>query len=282
MTPFAIYRDEEILHDAPFDQTRMNEVYTRAAVEFLEEPREAPFFLYFAHNFPHVPLHTPDSDRGRSGAGLYGDVIEGLDDSVGAILDVLERRGELDDTLILLTSDNGPWFEGSPGPVRGRKGQTWEGGMHVPFIAHWPARIQAGRRSNAPIVGVDLVPTLLALLGLPPPRDRVLDGRDVGGHLFDEAPAENRLVHYFGVAGTFDAIRDARFKYHRRRGVRAGGRDGYSFGQQWGPWLFDLSLDAAESYDVTRTHPEEAARLARLFEAERAERAANPRGWRSP
>ncbi len=282
MTPFAIYRGEDILHEAPFDQTRMNEVYTQAAIEFLEQPREAPFFLYFAHNFPHVPLHTPESDHGRSEAGLYGDVIEGLDDSVGAILDVLARRGELDETLILLTSDNGPWFEGSPGPVRGRKGQTWEGGMHVPFIAHWPARIQAGRRSSAPIVGVDLVPTLLALLELPSPADRLLDGRDVGGHLFDAAAAEDRLVHYFGVGGTFDAIRDSRFKYHRRRGVRAGGRDGYSFGEQWGPWLFDLELDPAESYDVTRTHPREAERLARIFAAEKAERAANPRGWRSP
>jgi len=281
MTPFAIYRDTEVLYDAPFDQTRMNEVYTRAAIEFLEQPREGPFFLYFAHNFPHVPLHTPESDRGRSQAGLYGDVIEGLDDSVGAILDALARRGELEDTLILLTSDNGPWFEGSPGPVRGRKGQTWEGGMHVPFIAHWPARIEGGRRSSAPVVGVDLVPTLLALLGLPTPPDRVLDGRDVGNHIFDDAPAEDRLVHYFGVSGSFDAIRDTRFKYHRRRGVRAGGGDGYSFSMPWGPWLFDLELDPAESYDVTRTHPEQAERMARIFAAEQAGLAANPRGWRS-
>jgi arylsulfatase A-like enzyme len=145
MTPFAIYRDREILHEAPFDQTRMNEVYAAAAVDFLDQDHAAPFFLYFAHNFPHIPLATPQADHGRSRAGLYGDVIEGLDDSVGAMLEVLERRGELDNTLILLTSDNGPWYEGSPGSVRGRKNQTWEGGMRVPFIAHWPGRLRPGR-----------------------------------------------------------------------------------------------------------------------------------------
>ena len=280
MTPFAIYRDGEILHEAPFDQTRMNEVYTAAAVEFLDRDHAAPFFFYFAHNFPHIPLFSPEADRGRSRAGLYGDVVEGLDDAVGTILETLERRDELDNTLILLTSDNGPWYEGSPGDVRGRKNQTWEGGMRVPFIAHWPARLRAGRTSPAAVVGVDLVPTLLALLDLPAPTDRRLDGLDLAAQLFDDAPPLDRLVHYFGMDSGLDAIRDARFKYHRRRGVRSGGSERFSYNEDWGPWLFDLELDPAESYDVTRKHPEEAARMSRLFAEKQAEIEANPRGWR--
>lgn len=283
MRPFAIYRGDEIEHEAPFDQTRMKAVYEAAALEFLDRDRDAPFFLYFAHNFPHIPLYTPEEDRGRSDAGLYGDVVEGLDDSVGRLIDLLDRRGELDDTLVIVTSDNGPWYEGSAGLARGRKNQTWEGGMRVPFVAHWPERIARGRESDAPIVGVDLVPTLLALLDVPAPPDRVLDGRDVGAHLFDGRPAEQRYVYYYatGQAGIgLDAVRDARFKYHRRRGVRALGNDRFSILSDHGPWLFDLTKDPNESWDVTRRHPDAAARLAEVFGARQAEDRANPRGWR--
>jgi arylsulfatase A-like enzyme len=280
MTPFAIYRDRDILHEAPFDQRRMNEIYTKAAVEFLARDRQAPFFLYYAHNFPHIPLFSPDQDEGRSQAGLYGDVIEGLDDSVGTILELLAERGELEDTLILLTSDNGPWYEGSPGAVRGRKNQTWEGGMRVPFIAHWPGRIAPGHTSDTPIVGVDLVPTILSLLDLPAPPDRELDGIDVAGHFFEAAPIQDRLIHYFGTDGQLDAIRDGRFKYHRRRGVRSVGIDRFSFNVDWGPWLFDLELDPAESYDATRSRPAESERMERRFARELAEIEENPRGWR--
>jgi arylsulfatase A-like enzyme len=279
MTPFAIYRGNEVEHEAPFDQTRMKEVYEEAAVEFLEVDRDAPFFFYFAPNFPHIPLYTPESDHGRSGAGLYGDVVEGLDDSVGRLLDVLERRGQLENTLIILTSDNGPWYEGSPGFVRGRKNQTWEGGMRVPFIAHWPGVIAPGRESDAAVVGVDLVPTLLSLLGIPIPTDRMIDGIDQGPHLIDGEAPPDRLVHYFGVGGQLDAIRDARFKYHRRRGVRGVGTENLSFNLPQGPWLFDLSQDPNESYDASRRYPEEVERMAALFAEKIAETDVNPRGW---
>lgn len=280
MTPFAIYRGNEIEHEAPFDQTRMKEVYEDAAVEFLDQDRDAPFFLYFAHNFPHIPLYTPESDYGRSEGGLYGDVVEGLDDSVGRILEVLKRRGELENTLVIVTSDNGPWYEGSPGFARGRKNQTWEGGMRVPFIAHWPSKIEAGRESDAPVVGVDLVPTLLALLDLPTPNDRMIDGVDQGPHLLAGEAPPDRLVHYFGTGGSLDAIRDTRFKYHRRRGVRSVGSENLSFNAPQGPWLFDLSQDPTESYDASRRYPKEVERMAALFAQKVSETTTNRRGWR--
>ena len=151
--------------------------------------------------------------------------------------------------------------------------------MRVPFIAHWPERIEPGRSYEAPAVGVDLVPTLLTLLSLPAPSDRMLDGIDLGRQLFDGAPAADRLVYYFGMDEGLDALRDGRFKYHRRRGVRGGGSEGFSFNLPWGPWLFDLDLDPAESYDATRSHPAEAERMAHLFAKKAAELEANPRGW---
>ena len=284
MTPFALHRDGEVAYEAPFDQTRMKQVYEDAAVEFLDRDHDRPFFLYFAHNFPHIPLFRPAEDVGRSDAGLYGDVVEGLDDSVGRILEVLARRDLLEDTIVIATSDNGPWYEGSPGMNRGRKNQTWEGGQRVPFLVHWPARIAPGRESDAPIGGVDLVPTLLSLLALPPPPDRVLDGIDVGAHLFDGAPADDRLLYYYGMTqggngGGLDAVRDARFKYHRRRGVRAGGTERFSANADMGPWLFDLEQDPNESWDVSTRHPVAMARLAAAFEARVREDASNPRGW---
>lgn len=285
MIPFAIHRGDAVEYPAPFDQTRMKAVYEDAAVDFLDRAHDRPFFLFFAHNFPHIPLFRPEADRGRSDAGLYGDVVEGLDDSVGRILDALERRGRLEDTIVIATSDNGPWYEGSPGMNRGRKNQTWEGGQRVPFIVHWPARIAPGRESDAPIGGVDLVPTLLSLLDLPAPPDRILDGRDVGPHLFDGAPAEARFLYYYGMTqggngGGLDAVRDDRFKYHRRRGVRAGGTERFSANADQGPWLFDLDQDPNESWDVSTRHPEKMARMAAAFDARTREDAENPRGWR--
>jgi arylsulfatase A-like enzyme len=212
---------------------------------------------------------------------LYGDVVEGLDDSVGAILERLEERGELDDTLVILTSDNGPWYEGDPGRVRGRKNQTWEGGMRVPFIAHWRGRIEAGRTNETPVVGVDILPTLLSILDLPAPGDRILDGVDLSNLLEGETQTLDRFVYYFGLDARLDAVRDDRFKFHRRRGVRAQGIGDYlDFKAPWGPWLFDLELDPTESYDTTRRHPAEAERLARVLDEKTTELENNLRGWR--
>ncbi len=172
MAPFALYANRDIAVAAPVDQRYLTERYTQAATGFIEQHAQAPFFLYFAHNFPHDPLFVRKERSGTSKAGLYGDVVEELDDSVGAIVATLQRTGNLENTLIIISSDNGPWFLGDAGNQRGRKGNTFEGGMRVPFIAHWPAAIPAGRTEHAMAMGIDLLPTVLDLLQLPPPPDR--------------------------------------------------------------------------------------------------------------
>ncbi len=279
MQPFAWYRNREVDTPAPADQQRMTEVYTREAIGFMAASAGQPFFLYFAHNFPHRPLHARDERRGRSDAGLYGDVLEEIDEGVGRILAHLESSGQLDNTLILVSSDNGPWFQGSPGALRGRKGSTFEGGMRVPFIAHWPARIPEGQTQSAMAMGIDLLPTLLDILGLPVPTDRILDGRSIlplldGG---SETPHEY-LYHYDGEQ--LFAVRGPRFKYRAAAPVHYGTEQmPVAMGIPQEEWLFDLENDPQEAYNVAARYPQELARLREAFARKQAEMAANTRGW---
>jgi arylsulfatase A-like enzyme len=280
MEPFALYADRDIAVEAPADQRYLTERYAEAATGFIEQHAGEPFFLYFAHNFPHDPLFVREDRSGRSKAGLYGDVLEEIDDSVGAIVDTLAQTGNLDNTLIMISSDNGPWYLGDAGNQRGRKGNTFEGGMRVPFIAHWPAAIEAGRVEHAMAMGTDLVPTVLELLRLPPPPDRVLDGRSILDLLTSGGPTPHDLLYYYDGETLF-AVRDQRFKYRGPAGVF------YSTDQMpvggavpQKEWLFDLAGDQRESYDTSDRHPRELARLREAFESKRREMAGNPRGWR--
>jgi len=213
--------------------------------------------------------------------GLYGDVVEDIDRSVGALLDALRRGGFLEDTLILFTSDNGPWYQGNPGFTRGRKNQTWEGGQRVPFIAHWPSHVASGVTEITPITGVDILPTVLTLLQLPLPGDRIIDGTDISGLLLGTAALPERVIYYYSQSGTsLDAVRDGRFKYHRRRGVRSTGMgDTLELLAPRGPWLFDLAGDAQESYDVSDRYPEHLQRLQQTLVERVKEADVNPRGW---
>ncbi len=279
MTPFAHYRDKEIAVPAPVDQREMSAMYTREAIAFVERHADGPFFLYFAHNFPHDPLHVREERAGRSRAGLFGDVMEEIDEGVGLLVATLRERGLLDDTLIVITSDNGPWYLGDAGNQRGRKGNTFEGGMRVPFIAHWPARISGGRVEHAMSMGTDLVPTVLELLDLPAPRDRAIDGRSILTVLTEGGDSPHAHLYYFDSDNLF-AVRTERFKYRGPRGVFYSTDSmpiGGSMPQK--EWLFDLEGDPRESYDTSLTHPEVLKRLREAFAAKEDELEANLRGW---
>lgn len=280
MEPFALYANRDIAVEAPVDQRYLTEHYTQAATRFLEQESDKPFFLYFAHNFPHDPLHVRDERLGASKAGLYGDVLEEIDDSVGALIASLERTGKLDNTLIIITSDNGPWFLGNAGSQRGRKGNTFEGGMRVPFIAHWPAAISPGRTEHAMAMGTDLLPTVLELLQLPAPDDRIIDGRSILGVLTAGGETPHDVLHYYDGETLF-ATRDQRLKYRGPAGVLYTTDQmpmGGAIPQK--EWLFDLASDRGESYDTSVRYPEALQRLRDAFTAKQQEMADNPRGWR--
>lgn len=280
MEPFALYRDTSIAVAAPADQRRLTELYTDEAISFIENHAQENFFLYFAHNFPHDPLAVRAERSGKSDAGLYGDVLEEIDDSIGEIVDALRRTDNLDNTLIIISSDNGPWFLGNAGDHRGRKGNTFEGGMRVPFIAHWPAAIPAGRVQTAMAMGIDLMPTVLDILQLPAPADRILDGRSLLKVLTTGASSPHDYLYYYD-GETLYAVRDQQFKYRAPAGVfYATDEMPFAPAIPQKEWMFDLQRDPRESYDIGDRYPEDLKRLRAAFKAKQEDMEANKRGWR--
>jgi arylsulfatase A len=277
----VVWEDRDVVEGHPIDQTTLTRRYTEHAIAFIEANRGRPFFLYLAHTFPHIPLHAAPERLGTSAAGLYGDVVEELDWSTGAVLDALDRVGAADTTLVVVTSDNGPWFQGSPGGLRGRKFDVFEGGMRVPLLARWPARIEPGMVDEDLASGIDLFPTILEMVGVPLPSDRVIDGQSLLER-FDGREGEPQRLIWFHQVGRLRAVRERRFKCHDRHRVPFGNPPDFRLGF-WvsrGPWLFDLDLDPDESYDVSVRYPEITQRMATMLEAKRRELDENLRGWR--
>ena len=179
----ALMRNENII-EQPADQETLTKRYTQEAVKFIKKNKDRPFFLYLPHTFPHVPLHASDQFRDTSKRGLYGDVVEEIDWSTGQILDTLKDLGLDENTLVIFTSDNGPWLGfkhlgGCALPLRSGKGDTFEGGMREPCIMRWPGRIPAGTVCSEPASTMDLLPTFARLAGAKAPTDRIIDGKNI-------------------------------------------------------------------------------------------------------
>jgi len=277
----VVWRDGKVVEKSPIDQASLTRRYSDEAVAFIEQARERPFFLYVAHTFPHVPLHAPAERRGTSGGGLYGDVIEELDAGVGRVMNALAGRGLERDTFVFVTSDNGPWFQGSSAGTRGRKHDVFEGGMRVPFIVRWSARIAPEQLRDDLVSGIDLFPTILELAGIPPPTDRTIDGESLAAMLTRGTPGPKRLI-YFHQLGVVRGVRDGRFKLLGPIAIAYGNAMNWRWAPTvaQGPWLFDLAVDPAESYDVSLHYPEEREHLERLIRAHAQELASNRAGWR--
>lgn len=233
--------------------------YTERAVRFIEESKDSPFFLYFPHTYPHIPLAASERFRGRSPLGLYGDVIEEIDWSVGEVLAALKEHNLDDNTLVMFSSDNGPWYQGSSGRLRGRKGMTWEGGQRVPFVARFPGRIPAGRTCDGVGSVIDILPTAACLCDVPLPKNP-LDGMDIWPLLAGEkAELEREALLYFDNVH-LQCARWGRWKLHVARyntvaysPAPAGGRVNLPLPR---PELYDLVRDPDESYDVAPENPE--------------------------
>lgn len=265
-----LYRNEE-LAARPADQTQLTRLYTEEAVRFIRDHTNQPFFLYFAHSFPHVPLFASAAYRGASRRGLYGDVVEELDASVGRILETLRQAGLAENTLVFFSSDNGPWLimnqqGGSAGLLREGKGSTWEGGMRVPGIAWWPGRIKAGVVNPQLSSLIDLFPTALRLAGAPLPDDRVVDGVDLSHVLLDGASSPRRTLCYYRGTRLF-AVRKGQWKMHlfTQKGYGQPEPDAHE-----PPLLFDLNADPGEFFNVAATHPKVVAELMKEIENHRA------------
>jgi arylsulfatase A len=265
-----LYRNEGIAA-RPADQTQLTRVYTEEAQAFIRGHKAGPFFLYFAHSFPHVPLFASDKFRGTSRRGLYGDVVEELDWSVGQILETLRREGLAENTLVFFTSDNGPWLimnqqGGSAGLLREGKGSTWEGGMRVPGIAWWPGRIKAGTVNTNLACMVDLFPTALTLAGTAPPPDRAIDGLDLSQMLLGGGAGPRHSLFFYRGTRLF-AVRKDQWKLHlsTQKGYGQPRPDTHE-----PPLLFNLNTDPGESFNVATNHPAVVANLVQEIEQHRA------------
>lgn len=263
------------------DQSRLTGWYTERAVQFIERSRSQPFFLYLAHTMPHVPLHVRDEYRGRTVRGLYGDVVEEIDKSVGEILQTLRRLNLEEKTLVIFLSDNGPWLlygnhAGSAGPFRAGKATAFDGGVRVPCIMRWPGKIPAGTACDEPLMTIDLMPTLARLAKAALPRDRAIDGRNIWPQMsgnFKAKSPHDALFFYWG--DELHAIRSGRWKLHFPHPYTeilkpgADGKPGRSQRTEIGLSLFDMELDPGEATNVAEKHPREVRRLLSLGERAR-------------
>ena len=264
-------------------QATLTARYRDRAVQFVRENKTRPFFLYFAHTFPHVPLFVGEKFRGSSGeGGLYGDVIQEFDAAVGDVLAELKAADVEDNTLVLFTSDNGPWLSygnhgGTKGNLREGKGSVWEGGVREPFIARWPGHIPAGSVQIEPAMTIDLWPTIAKIVGAELPK-HLIDGKDIGDLLTAKPGAKcphEAYFHYYGQ-NELQAVRSGKWKLilpHSCRMIedRPPGKDGKPAGYKQvklETMLFDLEADVGETKNVAADHPDIVKAM--LAQAERA------------
>lgn len=267
------------------DQTQLTTWSAERAVEFIRaHAKTSPFFLYVPHSMPHVPLHVSERFRGKTGKGIYADVIAEIDWSVGEILKELKTQGVDERTLVIFASDNGPWLSygdhaGSAGPLREGKGTTFEGGVRVPFLARWPGMIPAGTICKEPAMTIDLLPTLVKLAGGTVPSDRKIDGLDISPLLLgaSDAKSPHDALYFYWDSG-LEAVRSGSWKLHFPHEYRSlkgkggsGGKPAPYANPRIGLALYDLANDIGESRDAAGDHPDVVRRLTEYAERARAD-----------
>ena len=261
--------ENDVVIERPVDHRMLTRRYTERAVQFIADNRSRPFFLYLAHSMPHIPLARSDEFAGHSAGGMYGDVIEELDWSVGRVLDALRSAGIERNTLVLFTSDNGPWLPfrdhgGSAGPLRQGKGTTWEGGVRTPAIFWWPGTVRPAVVTGIGS-GLDLLATASSLSGARVPSDRTIDSVDLTPALKGGASPREDLFYYWD--SELRAVRKGRFKAHF---ITSGAYDDPEPRVVHDPpLLFDLSVDPGERYNIASDRPDVLADLIRLANTHR-------------
>ncbi len=269
------------------DQTQLVSRYTEKAVSFINAHKSSPFFLYVAHSMPHVPLFVSERYKGKSGKGLFADVIEEIDWSTGEILNAVEKNDLDENTIVIFTSDNGPWLPygnhaGSAGPFREGKGTTFEGGVRVPFIIRWPQYIKKASVCASPAALFDLLPTVVQIVGAKYPSNAI-DGKSLLPFWLGVPSKDIRDVHYYFQGNELQAVRKGKWKLHLPHAyehVTATGNDGQR-GQaetrQIELSLFDLETDMGEQNNLAAGNPKVVNELTALAEKFKAELSAHTR-----
>ena len=266
------------------DQNRLTTLYTEKAVTFIEENKDHPFFLYVAHSMPHVPLFVSDKFRGKSEKGLYGDVMMEIDWSVGQILETLRKEGIDKNTLVIFTSDNGPWLSygehgGSALPLREGKGTVLEGGVRVPCVMRWPGKIPAGAEQDEPAMTIDILPTIANLIAAEQPKKQI-DGKDIWQLIMNDATATSphEAYYFYYKKNELQGMRSGKWKLYFPHTYRSlEGRTGRSDGvpidygeKKMGLELYDLENDIGEENNVAGQYPAVVDSLQQMAAALRA------------
>ncbi len=240
-----LMRNEEVI-EYPCDQTTLTKRYTEEAVKFISENKDSPFFLYLPHTMPHIPLFASEQFKGKSKRGLYGDTIEEIDWSVGQILKSIKEKGMDQKTLVIYTSDNGPWKldrgrGGSSYPLRGYKFQTYEGGMRVPCIMRWPGKVPEGTSCDEVAASIDLMPTIAKLAGAKLLKDRKIDGKDIWPLMSGtEGAVSPHDMYYYYKGNRLESARQGKWK------IRRSGKKSQSVE------LYDLDSDISETKNLAK------------------------------
>ncbi|MEL7531770.1 MAG: sulfatase [Bacteroidota bacterium] len=283
--PLPLYENDSVVQYLE-DQSQLTSWLTAHAVDFIDRKKEEPFFLYVPNPMPHVPLFVSDKFKGKSPRGLYGDVISEIDWSVGEILAALKRNGLEDNTLVIFTSDNGPWLNygehsGLALPLREGKGTCWEGGVREACIVKWTGQVPAGKVVSQPAMTTDLLPTIAAFTGAALPNAKI-DGHDISPLMLGQTqPPRAEGFAYYYHRNELHAVMsgDGRWKLyfpHRYRTLngKAGGKDGlpvpYEYNDLGEMELYDLQNDISETQNIIAQHPEVVAALSQLAEAYRS------------
>lgn len=256
-----LMRNTEII-ERPADQNTITKRYAEEAISFIKKNKEKPFFVYLAHNLPHVPLFASKEFLGTSDRGLYGDVLQEIDHGIGQIIKTLKDEGLADNTIVVFTSDNGPWLSfgvngGSAGLLKAGKGMTWEGGMREPCIFWSPKKIKPALITELGTT-MDLFTTFSKMAGVPIPSDRVIDGMDLSGTLLNEQPSPRENVFYYRGSDLF-AVRVGDYKAHFVTQGEYG-----QFGpreEHYPPLLYNLNVDPSEQFNVAESNPEVLAKI---------------------
>lgn len=277
-----LYEGPQVIkkHITPEDQKFHTRSITDRTVQFIEKNKEQPFFIYVPHPMPHVPLYTTDSFEGKTKRGAYGDVIEEIDWSVGQILNALDKNGIRENTLVVFTSDNGPWLRygdhgGSAGPLREGKGTFFEGGYRVPGIITWPGMIEQGAVNAKFASTIDLLPTFAKLAGAQLPKNRPIDGKDISPLLLGKEPSDYSRNFLYWSGRRLSAVRGGKWKlvFPGTYTVWKGGGGGLPGHEQISETielsLFNLDTDVGETTNVIDQYPNVVARLQQFADSAR-------------
>ncbi len=258
--PLPLVRDDQVIETVNArGQEKLTERYTDEAIKFIKEHKDQPFFLYMPHTAVHVPIHPGDKFRGKS-ATLYEDWVEELDWSAGQVLDTVRKLGLADRTVVVFTSDNGPWLPqgvngGSAGPLRGGKGSTWEGGVREPTVVWWPGKVTAGTSCDAVAANFDFLPSFVTLAGGTVPADRKIDGKDISPLWLGKTNQSPHEAHYYFNADRLEGVRSGPWKL----------RIAKQNNKPTETALYNLDEDIGEKTSVADQHPDVVKHLSELF-----------------